>query len=509
MSFSNPAALRGLALLLTTLSVPAAAESLDAPETHSVERAFEVARPDGSGAALLVLRGADRRTHEFGFEPGEPVEISGTMLREARIGEGLYAWRATFEPVLDDATRAMLEASRRDPSVEAPGVGIPDRSGSVRVIDGGFLASVIDIEPLEGDDGAPPTRDQIIADDLIVNGGSFCVGIDCVNGESFGFDTIRLKENNLRIHFQDTSNSGSFPTNDWRLVANSQDNGGAEFFGIQDAETGRFPFFLEAAAPNNAIYLDSSGSVGFGTNVPAVQLHVVDGNTPTLRLDQDGSDGFTAQTWDVAGNETNFFVRDTTNGSRIPFKIRPGATTNALVIDADGSIGMGILASEAGLHLRQGGAFSGEWLRIDIPDDADPATEERRLVLDNAGNLFVGGAITQLSSRHSKGNLLAVAGDQVLAKLAELPLWTWNYLSAPEADRHIGPVAEDFYRAFGFGTSERSLSPSDVAGVALAASQALTREIEERDQRIEDLEARLALLEAALLEQETATDSER
>ena len=46
--------------------------------------------------------------------------------------------------------------------------------------------------------------DQVIPDDLIVQG-SACVGLDCVNNESFGFDTIRLKENNTRIKFDDTS----------------------------------------------------------------------------------------------------------------------------------------------------------------------------------------------------------------------------------------------------------------------------------------------------------------
>ncbi|MBC8184459.1 hypothetical protein H8E88_25470 [candidate division KSB1 bacterium] len=56
---------------------------------------------------------------------------------------------------------------------------------------------------------APP--DQVILDDLIVDG-SLCVGMDCVNGESFGFDTIRLKENTLRIRFIDTSSTSSFPT---------------------------------------------------------------------------------------------------------------------------------------------------------------------------------------------------------------------------------------------------------------------------------------------------------
>ena len=34
------------------------------------------------------------------------------------------------------------------------------------------------------------SADQQILDDLIVDG-SICVSLDCVNGESFGFDTLR------------------------------------------------------------------------------------------------------------------------------------------------------------------------------------------------------------------------------------------------------------------------------------------------------------------------------
>ena len=73
------------------------------------------------------------------------------------------------------------------------------------------------------------TRDQVILDDLIVDG-SGCFGFDCVNGESFGFSTILLKENNLRIRFEDTSNSASFPSNDWEITINDSSNGGANKF---------------------------------------------------------------------------------------------------------------------------------------------------------------------------------------------------------------------------------------------------------------------------------------
>jgi hypothetical protein len=179
---------------------------------------------------------------------------------------------------------------------------------------------------------------QVIAMDLVVQG-SECVGVDCTSSENFGFDTIRLKENNLRIKFQDTS-VGSFPTNDWQLTANDTSNGGASRFSIDDVDAGRTPFTIEAGAPSHSLYVDDGGRVGFGTSTPVVELHVVDGDSPTLRLQQDGSSGFQPQTWDVAGNEANFFVRDVTNGSHLPFKIIPGAPHNVLYLNSDGNVGV-------------------------------------------------------------------------------------------------------------------------------------------------------------------------
>src|SRR5205823_14163606 len=52
--------------------------------------------------------------------------------------------------------------------------------------------------------GNVKAEDVVTADDAIIQG-SLCVGLDCVVNESFGFDTIRLKENNTRIKFDDTS----------------------------------------------------------------------------------------------------------------------------------------------------------------------------------------------------------------------------------------------------------------------------------------------------------------
>lgn len=204
--------------------------------------------------------------------------------------------------------------------------------------------------------------DNVIADDLIVQG-SACVGLDCVNGESFGFATLRLKENNTRIDFVDTSASAGFTTRDWRLEANSSASGGANYFAIKDmgddnstgAEGGTALFTVTAGAPVNSLFVDSIGRVGVGTATPGLKFHILNGDTPGMRLEQDGSGSFTPQTWDVAGNEANFFVRDVTGGSRLPFRIRPGAPTSSIDISANGFVGVGTASPQNTLHLASAG----------------------------------------------------------------------------------------------------------------------------------------------------------
>jgi hypothetical protein len=182
--------------------------------------------------------------------------------------------------------------------------------------------------------------DTVIPDDLIVQG-SACVGLDCVNNEPFGFDTIRLKENNTRILFFDTSTSVGFPNNQWQLTANDSASGGLNKFSIEDITGAKVPFTIVAAAPTNSMFVASTGKLGLRTATPVLDVHINTGDTPAQRFEQNASSGFTAQTWDVAGNEANFFVRDVTGGSRLPFRIRPGAPTSSIDVGATGSVSMG------------------------------------------------------------------------------------------------------------------------------------------------------------------------
>jgi hypothetical protein len=217
---------------------------------------------------------------------------------------------------------------------------------------------------------APPF-DIVQPDDVIIQG-SLCVGFDCVNNESFGFDTIRLKENSTRIKFEDTS-VGSFPSNDWQLTANDSASGGANKFSIEDITGSKVPFTITAGAATNSIFVDSTGRLGLRTSTPVLDIHAATSNTPGLRLEQNNSGGFTAQTWDVAGNEANFFVRDITSGSRLPFRIRPGAPTSSIDINASGNVGVGTASPTARLDVRDSGSGGVNLLTT----DANAATVTR------------------------------------------------------------------------------------------------------------------------------------
>ncbi|MFZ6027674.1 MAG: tail fiber domain-containing protein [Chloroflexota bacterium] len=106
-----------------------------------------------------------------------------------------------------------------------------------------------------------------------------------------------------------------------------------------------------------------------------------------------------------------------------------------------------------------------------------------------------GGSWSSISDRGLKANFAVVDGRAVLAAVAEMPISTWNYIAQDEAIRHIGPMAQDFYAAFGVGEDERHIATIDADGVALAAIQGLNELADEKDARIAALEARLAALE--------------
>lgn len=93
------------------------------------------------------------------------------------------------------------------------------------------------------------------------------------------------------------------------------------------------------------------------------------------------------------------------------------------------------------------------------------------------GQEFCGG-VCPISDQNRKEGFEAVDRSEILRKLAGLEITTWRYTSEPQDVRHLGPVAQDFKAAFGLGASEEAIFLVDADGVALAAIQALSDEIQ-------------------------------
>jgi trimeric autotransporter adhesin len=108
------------------------------------------------------------------------------------------------------------------------------------------------------------------------------------------------------------------------------------------------------------------------------------------------------------------------------------------------------------------------------------------------------GTLDTSSDRASKENIRSITPKSVLAKVAALPIALWNYKADDLKRTHMGPMAQDFRRAFNLGTDDKTIGVIDSAGVALAAIQGLNQVIKEKDAKIEALTARLKAIEKKL-----------
>ncbi|WP_456449028.1 tail fiber domain-containing protein [Thiolapillus sp.] len=190
-----------------------------------------------------------------------------------------------------------------------------------------------------------------------------------------------------------------------------------------------------------SFYVTAGGDVGVGTNDPQAALHV---------------------------------VRDDASG-----------TSTELLLENSYGVKLGLLNRDSGI----------QWV---ISNDS-----RFRIMNGNAGmnmtadgNMEVTGTVTAnnvelTSDRNAKTAFEAIDTQDVLKKLQQVPVSAWSYKSSPE-ERHIGPMAQDFYAAFGLGNSDKRISMVDAAGVSLAAAKALSERLEEKEARIRELERRLA-----------------
>jgi Chaperone of endosialidase len=86
------------------------------------------------------------------------------------------------------------------------------------------------------------------------------------------------------------------------------------------------------------------------------------------------------------------------------------------------------------------------------------------------------GAWTNSSDRALKHDFHPLDKGSVLEQVARMPITSWSYKAEKPPIRHIGPMAQDFYKAFGLGLDNKHITTIDEGGVALAAIQGLYRQ---------------------------------
>jgi len=481
-----------------------------------------------NGGLVFTVSGPDgfylRQEHPSGAVPTlEPKDGAGNALPD-----GSYRYELRLSPAKADPPTVYDETQRGLAPSEGPGAPLV-HSGSFSILNGGFVTQDVMEEDAGKDIEQGVTLQDILHYDDVIITGSLCVGFDCANGESFGYDTTKLKENNLRFYFEDTS-VGSFPTGDWRIAINDTTSGGASYFSIQDATAGRSVFTIEAGAPTNSLYVEDYGRVGLGTSIPYVELHIVDGDTPTVRLDQDGSSGWTAQRWDMAGNETNFFVRDVTNGSKLSFRIQPGTPSSTLCLKADGKVGIGTWSPEGTMEIETTGApalfiadrtdgaavqfsagasatFFGsrsnhkmhlivdriEKMTIDTDGDVGIGTTNPTHKLHLVGEGWASVGFVDGSSRETKENIVVLSADEALRAFRGMTPVRYNY-KVDAAEERVGFIAEDVPELVATG-DRKGLSSMDIVAVLTRVVQQQQGTIGQLEGQNAELEARLAVLE--------------
>lgn len=274
---------------------------------------------------------------------------------------------------------------------------------------------------------------------------------------------------------------------------------------------------------------------------PSGSLVLATGNTPLVRLDQN-SGGFSPYVWDVAGNEANFFIRDMTAGSKLPFRIAPGAPTNNLTL-RDGRVGIGTWNPSASLDIEGSTGTMGLKVTEEAPtveartladltnrgpvgvrladSDADVAWTmatgadgtvaltsdgpglRASLVLSKSGDVTAGGTLQQTVDPARQTGVRTADEASIVEALKSLPIERFGVAGDASGAEHLAPNGAAFRAAFGLGAGDDRIAPGDVGAVALVGVKALldSRVGEAGDlvrtltQRAEGLEARLGAAE--------------
>jgi hypothetical protein len=104
-----------------------------------------------------------------------------------------------------------------------------------------------------------------------------------------------------------------------------------------------------------------------------------------------------------------------------------------------------------------------------------------------------------LSDRNAKKNIAPVDYEDVLDRLARVPIEQWNYKwERDDQTPNLGPMAQDFIHAFYPGRDDKGISTLEFDGVELAAIKGLNQKLDESVRLLQEELARRELENEAL-----------
>lgn len=115
------------------------------------------------------------------------------------------------------------------------------------------------------------------------------------------------------------------------------------------------------------------------------------------------------------------------------------------------------------------------------------------VVNGNGAGLTIGGTWVNASDVNGKEDFTELNGPELLKKVSAINIQRWKYKGSNEY--HIGPTAQDFFKAFNVGTNDKSISTVDPAGIALAAIKEQQKIIEKQNEVIAGLIKRIEAVE--------------
>ncbi|MCB0685767.1 MAG: tail fiber domain-containing protein [Saprospiraceae bacterium] len=146
-----------------------------------------------------------------------------------------------------------------------------------------------------------------------------------------------------------------------------------------------------------------------------------------------------------------------------------GYTKLALYEFNGATYGMGVLAGQFRFNL---GNPQARYAFFNQPG----ASGIEIFTIQGDGTVKVNGTTVHSSDINKKEKIMSISYSDILKGLENIPITEWQYKGHNE--RHIGPMAQDFYQAFGLGTDEKYIASIDADGIALAAIKALQEEVQ-------------------------------